>query len=195
MNRRAWILSSLTLACCAVSPSFAHTIKYAFTFSGLNENPQVITGGTGKGLVTFDLDMVTMRVQAEFSGLTGTTTAAHIHCCDFNPITGNAGVATTSPNFTGFPTGVTAGTYDHTFDMTATSSYRNVFLAANGGSVANALSSLLAGLASGQAYFNIHTNAFPPGEIRGNPTLVPEPSSALLALAGLGLPFMFRRLR
>jgi CHRD domain len=192
MIRRTWILSSAALVLCAVQFAFAHEVKYAFDFNGANENPDVITGGTGTGLVTFDLDLVTMRVQAEFSGLTGNTTASHIHCCDFNAA-GNAGVATTSPTFTGFPLGVKAGTYDHTFDMTLTSSYRAQFLTANGGSVANALQSLLNGLASGQAYFNIHSSSFASGEIRGNPTLVPEPMSALLALVGLGLPVFWRR--
>ncbi len=192
MIRRTWILSSAALLFCAVQLASAHTVKYAFDLSGGAEVPVVVTGGTGSALVTFDLDLVTMRVEAEFSGLTGNTTASHIHCCDFQANT-NAGVATTTPSFTGFPLGVKSGTYDHTFDMTLTSSYRAQFLTANGGSVANALQSLLNGLDSGQAYFNVHTSFVASGEIRGQAVAVPEPASALLALIGLVVPAFRRR--
>jgi hypothetical protein len=172
----------------------AHTKVYEFQLSGLAEVPVVATPGTGFARATFDLDLVTMRIEASFADLLGTTSLAHIHCCDFQANT-NAGVATQTPLFTGFPTGVTSGTYDHTFDMTQTSSYRAQFLTANGGSVSNALASLITGLDSGMAYFNIHTSTFPSGEIRGQAVFVPEPASVLLGLLGLGLPVMLRRSR
>ena len=57
-----------------------------------------------------------------------------------------------------------------------------VLLAANGGTAAGAEAALGAGLAAGRSYLNIHTSAFPGGEIRG--FLIPEPAS--LALFGLG---------
>jgi hypothetical protein len=192
MMRRTWMLSLAAFLLCAAQYASAHTVKYAFDLTGGAEVPAVVTGGSGSALVTFDLDLVTMRVEAEFSGLTGNTSASHIHCCDFQANT-NAGVATTTPTFTGFPLGVQSGIYDHTFDMTLTSSYRSQFLTANGGSVTNALNSLLAGLDSGQAYFNIHTSSFPSGEIRGQAVFVPEPTSAVLALVSLGLPLFTRR--
>ena len=78
-----------------------------------------------------------------------------------------AGVATTLPSFTGFPTSVTAGTYDHTFDMTLASSYSPAFVTAQG-SIAAALNALLAGMSNSTAYFNIHTTTNPGGEIRAN---------------------------
>jgi hypothetical protein len=106
-----------------------------------------------------------MTVDAAFSGLTTPNIAAHIHCCVAAP--GNTGVATTVPTFTGFPTGVTSGTYSRTFDMLDLSSYNPAFVAANGGTAASAAAALLAGLEAGQAYLNIHTTTFPPGEIRG----------------------------
>lgn len=170
----------------------AHTRIYEFDLSGLAESPPVVTTGSGFARATFDLDLVTMRIEASFQDLLGTTTASHIHCCDFQPNT-NAGVATTSPTFTAFPLGVTSGTYDRTFDMTLPGSYRAAFLAANGGSVANALQSLLGGLDSGQAYFNIHTSLFGGGEIRGQAVFVPEPASVMLGLVGLALPMFTRR--
>ena len=37
--------------------------------------------GTGFGRATFDTDLHTLLVEANWSGLSGTTTVAHIHCC------------------------------------------------------------------------------------------------------------------
>jgi hypothetical protein len=140
---------------------------YEFTadLSGANENPPTASSGTGTATVTWNTATNLMTVQVSFSGLTTGTTASHIHCCAIPPA--NAGVATQTPRFTGFPTGVTSGTYTHTFDMTASTSYNPAFITANGGTAASAESVLLAGLLAGQAYLNIHTTTFPGGEIRG----------------------------
>lgn len=178
---------SLVLALtCLACTSTAHEQIYTFDLSGPAESPPNASPGTGSALVTFDLDLVTMRVQADFTGLTGMTTAAHIHCCTADPGLLNAGVATITPTFTGFPSGVTAGVYDHTYDMAVAGSYNAAFITANGGSVSGALNALLAGLDAGKAYFNIHTSTFGGGEIRGFGVVIPEPGSMLLTVVGLG---------
>jgi hypothetical protein len=128
-------------------------------------NPQDSSTGTGSAIVTWDTVTNLMTVNVTFSGLTTGTTASHIHCCAVPP--SNAGVATTTPTFPGFPLGVTSGTYLHTFDMTAASSYNPAFVTANGGTPTSAEAVLFAGLVAGQAYLNIHTTMFPGGEIRG----------------------------
>ncbi len=138
---------------------------FTATLNGANQNPPIATPGTGNATVTWDTVSNEMTVNVTFSGLTTPTTAAHIHCCVTPP--GNAGVATTTPSFPGFPLGVTAGTFTNTFDMTAPSSYNPAFVTANGGTTASAAATLLAGLQAGQAYLNIHTTMFPGGEIRG----------------------------
>lgn len=173
------------LGLAAVLPAAAAVINYAGTLSGSLENPPNASPGTGTAFVTVDTATNTMRVQATFSGLLGTTTAAHIHCCATAP--SNAGVATQTPSFIGFPLGVTSGTFDNTFDMLLASSYNAAFLnnATNLGNTATAWVTLYTGMAAGQTYFNIHTNVFPGGEIRSFLTTVPEPGS--LALLGLGL--------
>jgi hypothetical protein len=108
-------------------------------------------------------------VELVFSGLTGNTTASHIHAPTAFPfnLTNTAGVATTTPTFAGFPLGVTSGTYSNTLDLTALSSYNPSFVTANGGTAATAEAALTAAIAEGRAYWNVHSSTFPGGEIRG----------------------------
>src|SRR5215212_7455876 len=88
---------------------------YRAVLSGTNEIPVVVTPGTGLAIVTLNPVTHQMRVKATFNSLIGTTTASHVHCCVVQP--GNAGVATTTPTFPGTPLGVTAGSWDQTYDM------------------------------------------------------------------------------
>jgi hypothetical protein len=166
-------------------PASATRLVFFTPLDGASEAPPVPSPATGWARVTFDDVALTLRVRAVFEDLVGTTTAAHIHCCTAVPEAGTAGVATTTPTFPGFPAGVTAGSYDRTFDMDAPTSYNPAFITANGGTAATARAALLAGLEAGRAYFNVHTTFRPGGEIRGFLVRVPEPGS--LALLGLGL--------
>ena len=140
---------------------------YWASLSGPAEQPPNTSPGTGKALVTIDVAANTMRVQATFSGLLAGVTASHIHAATAVPGAGTAGVATTLPTFPGFPSGVTAGTYDRTFDMTQASSYSAAYITNNGGTPASAFLALRNAIAAGRAYLNIHSTMFPPGEIRG----------------------------
>jgi hypothetical protein len=166
-------------------PAAAHEVVYETTLSGANESPVSNSLGTGFVRVTVDLDVLSMLVEATFSGLSGTTTAAHIHCClvDGGPL--NVGVATQVPTFPGFALGVTSGSYDQTFDLSQASSYNPAFVTAQG-TLGAALNALLLGLDDEATYFNIHTTAFPGGEIRGILHPVPEPELLGLLVLALG---------
>jgi hypothetical protein len=168
---------------------YGGSITYTSPLLGANEVPPVVSPGIGEAIVIVNLTAQTIEIDVVFSGLLGPSTASHIHCCTASPGTGNAGVATTTPYFTGFPIGVTAGTFDQTFDLTAASTYNPAFVTAQG-SVANAENALLAGLAAGDTYLNIHSSVDPGGEIRGFLLAVPEPATLVtvfLALAGLAI--------
>lgn len=168
----------------STSLSLAVPITFTADLTGPGEFPPNASPGTGDAVVIFDLDAHRLEVNATFSGLLGTTTASHIHCCTSLP-GGPAGVATQTPSFMGFPLGVTSGTYSHTFDTSLASSWNAAYITANGGSAATAEAAFAAGLLSGKAYFNIHTNLFPGGEIRGFLNQVPEPASIALMVVGL----------
>jgi|GEM_PF-2210347 len=140
---------------------------YRTTLSGAIEAPPNTSPGTGTVTVIINTMASTMRVQATFSGLIGNTTAAHIHAATPSAGTGIAGVATTTPTFTGFPNGITNGSYDNTFDMTLASSYNASYITNNGGTTASAFAALHQAIIDGKAYFNLHSAAFPGGELRG----------------------------
>ena len=146
---------------------------YWVSLTGPAEAPPNNSPGTGTALITIDAVANTMRVQTTFSGLVAGVTAAHIHAPTAVPGAGTAGVATTLPTFPGFPSGVTAGTYDQTFNMLLASSYNPSYVTNNGGTTASAFAALRAAISAGRAYLNIHSTTFPGGEIRGFLNLCP----------------------
>lgn len=188
-----------------VANSAAHAAvhSYSVLLTGPSEFPVNASPGTGSGSVVYDDLAHTLGLNVTFSGLTGTTTASHIHAP--TTISGlgseaqasaamNAGIATTTPSFAGFPLGVTSGSFGNTLDLTLASSWNPSYVTANGGTTAGAESAFAAALSAGKAYWNIHTSTFGGGEIRGFPTLVPEPATLILASAAvLGLLAVRRR--
>ena len=172
----------------------AATFTYITSLDGASEAPPNASLGTGVSLLVLDKLAHSLRVTFEFADLMAGTTAVHIHAPTAVAGTGTAGVATQVPTFLDTPLGVTSGTYDQTFDISDASFYNPSFVTAQGG-VAGAERILLRALRSGTAYLNIHTEAFPGGEIRGfyDQGVVPLPAglglmiTGVLALAGFGL--------
>lgn len=106
--------------------------------------------------------------------------AAHIHCCA--PPGSNAGVRwgffgapdnDINPDnlvVTPFASGV-GGTFFSIWNQPE-------------GNAGTTLTTNLPGILAGLAYINFHTTQFPGGEIRGQITAIPEPSSLLLCSVG-----------
>jgi hypothetical protein len=182
------LLSALTA--CSMMSARAAQLQYLVTLDGPSEPTTSL--GIGSGTVNYDDVAHTLELQVNFSGLTGNTTASHIHTT-LSPFSGTGGVATTTPSFAGFPLGVTTGSFSNTLDLTSASSYNPAFVTANGGTTAGAESALAAAMAEGRTYWNIHSTFASGGEIRGFLVPVPEPST--LALLGLGAGAMAWRLR
>src|SRR6185437_5385132 len=76
----------------SASAAYADTITFNTTLSGAFENPPTVSAGTGFATVVLNTTANTLFLDVTFSGLTGTTTASHIHCCAAPG--SNAGVAT-----------------------------------------------------------------------------------------------------
>lgn len=182
------LLAAGTVALATLAPAHAQNLVFTTDLTGAAEAPPNESPATGSAMLMIDLDASTMHVDASFAGLTAGTTAAHVHCCTELAGTGVVPPATALPSFPGFPLGVTEGTYHQTFDMLDAGSYNPAFLSANG-DAAGSFSAFVAGLQAGRAYFNIHTSAFPGGEIRGflqeQVAPIPEPGTYALMLAGL----------
>src|SRR5437868_14254137 len=110
-------LPPLRLVIAAVVCSFlisngqAALLSYSVILNGPSEFPANASPGTGTAEVDYNNTAHTLFIGLSFSGLTGSTTASHIHAPTASPFTGTAGVATTTPTFAGFPLVDTSGTY------------------------------------------------------------------------------------
>lgn len=168
-------------------------VQYSASLNGPSESPPNQSPATG--IATFDFDTIThsLSMSISFSNLVGTTTVAHIHADTAVAGTGTAGVAS---GLTSWTTGLQSGTYTNTINMLSSASYSSAYLAAHGGTAASAETDLLAAMASGKAYLNLHSTTYPGGEIRGFITTsvpVPEPGTFLPAAALVAGALLRRR--
>ena len=114
--------------------------KMTVKLSGTSEVPPTTSTGTGTADVDFDPATKKLSWKLTYSGLTGPATAAHFH----GPAERgkNAGVAVAIPNATSSPVEGSATLTD----------------------------AQAADLQAGKYYINVHTQANPSGEIRGQVT-------------------------
>ncbi len=163
------------------SASSAAIVNFQAVLTGAAAAAGVGTGSAGVGVVTATLDDVTgdfTVLSGTFANLTGLTQNAgnpsspvHLH--------GLAGPNANAGILVGLsaPLGVSSG---------AISGSGNVGLAN------------IAGVVAGNSYINLHTSAFPAGEIRGQllaVAAVPEPSSLSLLGVALSGCMVYRRRR
>lgn len=188
------LVSSVALALAVLAaPASAATHNFRAVLSGPAEDTPVASPGYGIATIVLDDVAKTVSVSLPFQDLLSDTVAAHLHCCTAAPLLGTAGVALP---FNDFPTGVRSGAYSQTFDLSDATSYQMAFLTANGGTADSAFTALMGGITGNRSYLNIHTDAYPGGEIRGFlvSAPIPEPESWAMLLAGLaGVGLMARR--
>jgi hypothetical protein len=172
-----WIVAAALVS--AAMPATA--ASFFAVLSGDQEVPPVMTPATGEGRITVLGDI--MRVLIDYRDLTTPLTVAHIHCCA--PRGMNAGVAV---DLDKIPLPQTlSGSFERMFDLSMDMTYSASFLNANGGTAAGARAALLSAFNAETAYINLHTQRFPPGEIRGQIAVVPEPGTWAMLIAGFGL--------
>lgn len=152
MTRTAILTALLVLAGPAVAQNY-----YA-NLSGALESQPNSSGGKGVGMAMLGKDLT---IVMQWQGLSGPVTAGHLHCCAAPGQ--DAGVALPLS-----PAASPDGNLSASIDLDKAESYTPAFLGANGGSAAGARAALLKGLAEGGGYLNLHTDAHPKGEVRGN---------------------------
>jgi hypothetical protein len=132
-----------------VSAAYARDVKFKASLSGAQEVPPVATAGTGKAEFESE-DGMSVAFELEWKDLSTSAFAAHIHC----GVTGQNG-----------PVGVTlfAGPRGTEGEV------KGVFVAPDPGNGCgwDDVADVLAAMAAGGAYVNIHTTQHPGGEIRG----------------------------
>ena len=152
---------------CAPS-ALAHHFRYTADLKGSTVSPPTGSTALGHVVVIIDEDLHKMQILTEFNGLAGAVTEAHLHGPTAEVFAGTADIITPSPRPPAFPP---ASLRAITFHRSSTSNPRRRLIPRSwpptGLSVTDPMQALFDALDAGKAYFDIHTTAFPDGEIRG----------------------------
>jgi hypothetical protein len=186
------LLKTLLICAALSAPGSAAILTWSANLTGSQEIPPNASTATGFGWVQFDDATNVLSLSLNWQGLTGTAVQSHIHCCVGAP-PGNVGIAI-DLWLAGDPQPA-SGAFSNSWDLDLVNPFRAAFVTASGGTTQGALAALLSAMDSnqGRAYFNIHTATYPGGEIRGDISQVPEPSTLLSMIGGLGLLLLRRR--
>jgi len=136
-KKAVFAATAFAALCAASAPCLAETINLKASLKGSEETPPNTTAGTGTLKGTYDTETKKLTWNVTYSGLTGPATAAHFH--------GPAGPGKSAPVEVPV-TGVDQNPIEGSATLTDAQAKD---------------------LLDGNVYFNIHTQANKPGEIRG----------------------------
>lgn len=137
--RNNWIgAAAAALLVVAAGAASAATLRFATTLRGADETPPNSSTGRGHVMATLDTSTKAFSYKVTYAGLTGPAVAAHFH--------GPAAPGKTAPPVVPVPKSDLASPMSGTATLT---------------------DAQVAQLEGGQWYFNIHTEAHPGGEVRG----------------------------
>jgi hypothetical protein len=136
--RPAFTAAAVTILLLTGASAFAATENYTATLKGSTEVPPNDSKGTGTVNATYDTTSKKLTYTATYSDLTGPATAAHFH--------GPAAAGANAPPVVPVPPTALASPIKGEATLTEAQA---------------------ADLAAGKWYFNVHTAAHGPGEIRG----------------------------
>ena len=147
---------------------------------GTSQVPPTNSPATGFATIQVDTVAQTIHYDESYKNLEANAIASHIH---FGvPIVNGPIILPFTPAPTG-TSGEIMGTLTAADLINQTASGISTF------------QDIVTALEAGNLYVNLHTTMFPGGEIRGQLSVVPDPPSLLLASTGLGILWLFRRLR
>jgi hypothetical protein len=133
--------------------SSAEEVRMVANLTGGEETPALLTGALGTAEVNVDTTSRAVTVILNIFNIPTGTTAGHIHV-------GPKGVAGPVVLDFGFPQGRT-GDFPIRFDLTVRDFRARPEIGIN--TIEDAIQAIV----GGNAYVNVHTTAFPAGEIRG----------------------------
>ena len=165
MNVHPLLSCGLAAALCAL-PMPAHAERVLLPLHGLQEVPSVSTTARGWFSAVIDARAGTIHYTLRYEGLQGDVRQAHIHIGQRHT---NGGVSVflcqtaTNPDPTGLSP--TCGMPPAQVNGVITAS--NVIGPSGQGLAAGEFDELVKAIRAGAAYVNVHTSAFPGGELRG----------------------------
>lgn len=173
MSFRSAAVVVLAAGALAAPSALAQTVTLTANLSGAQEVPPVSTSASGLATLVINLSTNTWTLDIQFGTLTAPLSVAHIHRAPAGTngpvILGLDGIALSGgrPSWGLLTPGITS------FNSGGPQAAPFAFPSAE-----------VANLLAGNTYINVHSQAFPGGELRGQ--LVPTPATAtLLGLAGL----------
>ena len=137
----AIVVAATVAGCGSMTPAASNMVAFTTQLRGANEVPPVVSQGSGSVDAALNKDTMLLRWKVTYSGMTGPATVGHFH--------GPAAVGANSGVALGWTNPITTG-MEGSATLTAAQA---------------------ADLMAGKWYANIHTAAFPGGELRGQMTV------------------------